>query len=179
YAQAANAPVKIKKYLEFSTKMADGMAIMTNNSTTVGSFKKTPTADSLYAGMVQEPARLYRLHVYRESILTKRGAARFMPAAGEELNMFAEGYEYSIRRQVGTGYFRDDGGSGVYCPSLRGAFAMTWAQLPPMNAMRAAKEKSRAEDQLQAVAAAPLSPPTNVPISQKTPYRDAPASSSA
>ena len=94
------------------------------------------------------------------------------------MQIFAAAYEYTIRRQVATGYYRDDGG-GFYRPTIVGAFAMTWGLLPPFKGMRAAKERARAQEQLQAAEARPLSPPLNVPISHESPYRDDPALASA
>jgi len=40
YTHASGQPIKNQRYLEFSTKMADGMAVMTSNSAQIGSFWK-------------------------------------------------------------------------------------------------------------------------------------------
>jgi hypothetical protein len=174
YTHAPNLPVQTKRYLEFSTKMAEGMAVMTNNATSLGSFKKVRTSDSLYAAQVQDAQQLYRLHLYRESVLTQPGAPRFLPAPGHELESFREGSEYVIRRQVGTGYYLD-AGDGVYRMTFRGAFAMTWALLPPFKGLRAARERERVRKQLRESEQRPLAPTANVRISHESPYRDDPA----
>jgi hypothetical protein len=174
YSQPSGGPVKIQSYLEFSTKMMDGMAVMTNNSSSGGSFKKVPTSDSLYAGAVKDPHQLHQLHLYRESILTQPAGVRFVPAVGNELDAFMDGYEYSIRRQVGTGYYRD-AGDGVYRPTVQGAFAMTWKLLPPLKDILAARERSRVKQQLAAAQARPVAAPANVRISHESPYQHDPA----
>jgi hypothetical protein len=164
-----------KQSIEFSTKWADGMAVMTNNSATPGSFKRTHHSDSLYASSVQNVAQLYRLHCHRESVLTKPDAVRFLPAAGQEMTIFAVSYEYVARRQIATGYLREDSTPGVYRATLKGAFAMTWPLLPPFKQHRAAAEKKRVDEQLAAAMMSPVGPPTNIRISHESPYQDDPA----
>jgi hypothetical protein len=169
---AASTP---KQSIEFSTKWADGFAVMTNNSASQGTFKRTHHSDTLYASSVQNMAQLYRLHCYRESLLTKPGAVRFLPARGEELKIFAISYEYVTRRQIATGYLREDSTPGVYRATFKGAFGMTWPLLPPFKQQRASAEKKRLDEQLAAAMDNPLAPPTNIRISHESPYHDDPA----
>jgi len=77
-----------------------------------------------------------RTSTQRESKLLAPSAERFVPETGAALNWFADGYEESIARQVKTGYVQaDPADPTIFSPTVQGAFAMTWAQLPPMKQM--------------------------------------------
>jgi hypothetical protein len=89
-----------------------------------------------------------------------------VPAAGSELAWFADVYEESIVRQVGTGYLQVVAGDvTVYQPTLGGAYRMTWAQMWPMKGLRRSAEDRRAEDQVrQCAAAGNVSAPATVRV---------------
>ena len=156
-------PPTIKQHLEFLTKLANGPAIVTNNSDTLGAFKKTPASDTVSAKRLKDPAHLHRLHGWRERKLAPASAERFIPAPGEELSWFADVYEESIARQVATKYVEPEAGDPtIYHPTFHGAFLMTWAQMWPMKGLRRSAEDRRAEAMVRQCAAEgnPASQPT-------------------
>jgi hypothetical protein len=175
YTRTPNSalPPKAKPYLEFLTKEASGLAIMTNNSPDASSFKRLPDADTLIASAVQDVNDLYRLHVAREHRLGSAGATRYVPAPGDELAVFVEMYDYPILRQVEVGYFRYDDQADVYRMTTRGAFAMTWGQLPPIVQLRRARDRAEASRQLAEVNRAPRDPRRGVPVTSDSPYKAA------
>ena len=174
-ARSGDRPPTIRRHVEFVTRIAEGIAIQTNNSQTLGAFKKTSAADTLSAARLCDPARLYLLHCWRERELAGALAQRYLPRPGGEMQWFADAYEESIARQVGTGYLqRDASDPTLYTPSTIGAYAMTWAQQFPMKQMRRSAEDRRAESQMrQAVAARPISTPSSVRITHQPPTRQA------
>jgi hypothetical protein len=152
---SGDRPPTVKSHLEFLTKLSTGPAIATNNSETLGAFKKTSASDTVSASRLKDPAQLHRLHVWRESQLAASSAERFIPAAGEELEWFADVYEESIVRQVATGYVQVEAGDPtVYHPTFHGAYMMTWAQMWPMKGLRRSAEDRRAEAMVRQCAAA-------------------------
>jgi hypothetical protein len=162
-------PTTVKSHLEFLTKLSSGPAIVTNNSDTLGAFKKTSASETLSARRLKDPAQLHRLHAWRESQLAPAAAERFIPAAGEELEWFADVYEESIVRQVGTGYVQvESGDPTVYHPTFHGAYLMTWAQMWPMKGLRRSAEDRRADTMVrQCSAAGAAGGTTPIRINQK------------
>ena len=164
---SGDKPPTIKTHLEFVTKLSTGPAIVTNNAADLGAFKKTPASDTLYATRLLDPAQLHRLHTWREIKLgAGPGVERFVPAAGAELAWFADAYEESIVRQVGTGYLQVVAGDvTAYQPTFVGAYRMTWAQMWPMKGLRRRAEDRRADAQIQQCAAAgQVAVPENIRI---------------
>jgi hypothetical protein len=173
-AKNGDRPPVVKSHVEFCTKLADGPAVNTTNSADLGAFKKTKSSDTISATRLQDPGNLYRLHTWRESKLASQSAERFLPAAGTEAQWFADLYEESIVRQVATGYLQcDPNDPSVYTPTLAGAYAMTWAQLPPMKQMNRSAEDRRAESQIRQASSASLTPAANVKVTSQLPQRKA------
>ena len=161
-------PDQVKRYVEFLTRVQDGVSVTTNNSAELGAFKKTAHADSLSAQHVPDVTHLYRLHLWREGQIAGLTAPRALPAAGSEMPWFADLFEESIKRQLDTGYLMF-AGDGVYLPTIAGAYMMTWGQLPPMNMIRRGREDKRAEAQIRQASAIPFTPPSNVRVVTEPP----------
>ncbi|HEY7087721.1 MAG TPA: hypothetical protein VH518_06495, partial [Tepidisphaeraceae bacterium] len=149
--------VQTKFYTEFLTRLAkEPFAVLTNNSTDVGAFKKTSRKDVMSAPMVQDIQQLYKLHMYREQKFGLTPAKpRFLAAMGQEVDYYAHATAVEIRRQVETGYFIH-AGNDVYIPTIVGAFMMTWKQLPPIKNMLASARNRRAQQALAEAEATPL-----------------------
>src|SRR3989440_4010941 len=147
-ARSGDRPPAVKRHIEFVTRIADGIAIQTNSSQTLGAFKKTSAADTLSAARLCDPARLYRVHCWRERELSGALAQRYLPLPGGEMQWFADAYEESVARQGATGYLQQDAGDPtIYRPTTSGAYAMTWAQQWPMKALHRSAEDRRAGTQ--------------------------------
>jgi hypothetical protein len=165
-------PPVIKTHTEFLTRLATGQSVTTSNAVDLGAFKPIKGIETLSAPQVQEPGQLYQLHQWRESKLLDASAERFVPAQGATMNWFADGYEESIARQVKTGYVQADPSEPtIYSPTVQGAFAMTWAQLPPMKQMRRSAEDKRAGGQLRQAIANPMA---SAPVKVTHERKDAP-----
>ena len=159
-ASKGEKPNQVKRYVEFLTRVPDGVSVATNNSPDLGAFKKTAGSDTLSATRLQDLSHLYRLHLWREGQIAGMTAPRELPAPGAELKWFADLFEESIKRQVGTGYLqRVSGDATLYVPSMQGAYLMTWAELPPMKSMRRGAEDKRAASQIRQAAKLPASAP--------------------
>jgi hypothetical protein len=156
-------PNQVKPYVEFLTRVQDGISVTTNNSKDLGAFKKTKFSDTLSAQHVPDVAHLYRLHLWREAQIAGPTAPRVLPAPGTETAWFADMFEESIKRQLDTGYLMF-AGDGIYLPTMLGAYLMTWGQLPPMNSLRRSAEDKRAEAQVRQAGSTPFAPPTNVKV---------------
>jgi hypothetical protein len=165
-ASKGEKPNQVKRYVEFLTRVEDGVSVTTNNSADLGAFKTTAASDTLSAQRLQDVANLYRLHVWREAQLAGSAAPRVLPSRGHELAWFAEMLEESIQRQLGTGYLQlAPGEEKIYVPTMHGAYLMTWSELPPMKGMRRSREDKRANDQIRQAARVPAgTPPKNARV---------------
>ena len=158
-------PNQVKRYVEFLTRVQDGVSVTTNNSGDLGAFKKTNKSDTLSARHLHDVSHLYRLHIWREGQIGGMTAPRELPAPGTELAWFADMFEESIKRQLQTGYLEPmSGDPSIFVPSVQGAYMMTWAELPPMKGMRRSAEDKRAEGQIRQASMVPFAPPTNVRV---------------
>ncbi|MEA2734616.1 MAG: hypothetical protein QOE14_1067 [Humisphaera sp.] len=167
-SRGGDKPNRVKRYVEFLTRVQEGVSVTTNNSSNLGAFKKTRGCDSLSAQHLHDLTHLYRLHLWREEKFAGKSAPRCLPAPGSEVSWFADLFEESIKRQLDTGYLQYTGGD-VYVPTLPGAYFMTWAELPPMKPLRRSAEDRRAEAQVCQAADIPFAPPANVPVITETP----------
>jgi len=157
-------PNQVKRYVEFLTRVQEGVSVTTNNSKELGAFKKTDASDTLSAQYVADVAHLYRLHLWRDhEIAGPPSRARLLPAPGNEVAWFADLFEESIKRQLNTGYLMF-AGDGIYLPTTRGAYLMTWAELPPLKFLRRSSEDKRAEAQANRASSVPFTPPANVKV---------------
>jgi hypothetical protein len=161
-------------YVEFLTKLSggEGLAILTNNTQSRGSFKKVKAKDTLRAPSLQDPQQLYAVHLHREARLAPPNATRYIPADGEDIESFNDGSRFDLDRQVRLGVFRYDTAIDSYRPTIPGAYRMTWSQLPPFKNMLDNAERRRSEATVSHMLAQPLPlmPPT-VPITNQSPYR--------
>ena len=169
-SKSGGKPPTIKKHVEFLTKIAGGMAIMTNNSHELGAFKKTNASDTLSATRLADITHLYRLHTWRDAKLAGESAPRFLPNPGSEMQWFGDANQESIERQVATGYLQQDASDpSIYTPTVTGAYMMTWSQQWPMKSMRRSSEDKRAESQIREAIAAKIAPPSSVRITSDRP----------
>ena len=168
--QAAAGGTTAKIYVEYLTKLAEGLAILTNNSNDLGAFKKTAAKDTLRAVKVQDPAMLYGLHLHREARLARPEAKRYLPAPGHEAAAFVEAVAWDTRKQLETGYFHE-AEPDLLRPTLRGALFMTWGELPPFKKIRLARSDREAGRQLREAMQGPTPQPLRANLTHESPYR--------
>lgn len=129
-------------YTEFSSELADGTILTTNNSPIVSPYKPGPTAETLSFEWVHDPGAIYRVHRGR---LAKAGkGAPKVPAAGTEVAFIQEAIEKPVHTQASFGFLTLDGAKGLYKCTWRGACRMTWLSLSPFKERREAAMKERA-----------------------------------
>jgi hypothetical protein len=160
----------VNRFLQFSTTFADGTAVMTANSGAFD-FNRFPGLDFLHAPMARDPMTLYQLHLWRES-RTGSTLPRYLLPPGEEIRYFvptpAE-TSRSMEDQLASWRFRRTS-SGANAPTLLGAFALVWPVLPPLSFIFKALERRRGRAQLRAALTQPISPPSSVKVTHRSPY---------
>lgn len=131
------------RFTQYLTRFPDGVAIVTNNSPRLGAFRPARTHDVIHAPGIDSPAVLYRLHAAHVAALAPGAAEGVLPEPGREVEWLEQLLSDEVDTQVAAGNFQTAGGAD-YVPTWRGAFMMTYDQLPPMKQFRHAHEESRA-----------------------------------
>lgn len=137
-------------YTEFSTRFASGRLVDTMNGTTIGSFDPLPHETKVAFAGEQDLARLYALHrfVIEKVVAIPPDDTPQVYPQGEAERYMAEIWKKGFEEQVERGVMRFDGKS--FRPTLRGAYKMTWRQLPPLAQHLARKRDQRAAELLHA-----------------------------
>ena len=125
------------RYLEFCTEFVNGDEIDTNNFDTAHVLKHYPEKRVFRLPGVQHPQALHRAH--RRLVERHRPAAGpFTPTRGTEHLHIAHSFEKTYGKQVEFGYLFHDEAAGVYRPTLKGAFLMSWKLAWPVKQAREA-----------------------------------------
>jgi hypothetical protein len=126
------------QYEEFSTRFQSGRVINTGNPQTISAFPVRDNCVTTHIPWISDSLELYRVH---QAIAAAKGdgtppvlrldtqfrgdvAAYGSAVMREELEAASE-----------AGYLRLTGDGGHFRPTLKGAYLMTWKQLPPFKGL--------------------------------------------
>jgi hypothetical protein len=118
---------------ECFSRFRDGTQACTSNSALVPSFPPGASSSIERFPMIADSAKLYSLH---QSHLKKHQGTSMKFLRVDEFRGDMGAYLNCVRReqfneQVSAGYFYLSEEEGVYRPTLKGAYLMTWRQLEP------------------------------------------------
>lgn len=135
---------KVKRYVEFSTVFNDGREINTSNAMDIPAVGQSPK--KLYTGLsdVPNPIQLWQIHQAIVADAIGHATRRPIPL-GSAAAYFCDSLRRDLDEKVGRGMWRKIE-EGRYCPTLRGAYLMTWGELPPIKQIRVHRSRSRASD---------------------------------
>lgn len=128
--------------VEFLTLFDDGRAVLTSNNEALSSFPAVPGRDAVALPQLGSPSRLYAAHVKRAAQSGALSRGRIVPEVGQEVRFGVEQVIDAVARQTGTGYMEER--AGAYRPTLYGAVAMVWKELPPLKQLRWLLHRRRA-----------------------------------
>jgi len=129
-------------YTEFSTRFEDGHCFDTMNSKTLSSFARSPLDVKTQVPQVQDAAELFALHRFVMSSrgMSGRKVVYDMKDAGLYLRRT---WRESFEEQGKFGRYARSGDG--FSPTFKGAYLMTWGQLPPISYIRNIQMKARAQ----------------------------------
>jgi hypothetical protein len=136
-------------YTEFGTFFADGSAILTNNAPLASAFAPVASRDVLRCPGVVSLSLLFKIHRARVESSPKVNEPRLVPDEDAPEEFVPTMIQRELESQVGAGYMQRDDAAGVYRPTLKGAFLMVWAELPPMKQIRTTRESNRTAERLR------------------------------
>lgn len=132
-----------RQFLSCFTRYRDGTVVTTTNSKDIGSFPRRPNHASCLLPSVKAASRLVAIHQFRkrrehgsEPILRHEVEFR-----GDLLEYFATSTEEELSDAIEAGYLRPPQ-DGVYRPTVKGAFLMTWKELWPWKWLRQLRVKA-------------------------------------
>jgi hypothetical protein len=148
--------VRHHPYVEFTTRYQDGQVFNTNNSAAGGSFPPAPQSQTTRVPWIQHVPTVHLIH---DAITTaKNGAAQKVlrldeSFAGDEVAYLQACMKEEFENATKAGYLwlRRDG--TAYLATVRGAYLMTWKELPPIKQWLAWRRRARAERLLREVGA--------------------------
>lgn len=133
-------------YVEIVSRFHDGQLIQTNNTSELGAFPPRPGHTTIQLPMVQEAARLYRLH---HALADEHGSRTDKTLRlDDEFHGDAAAYLEAaiveeLEAQLDTGYMYLSRSESAFRPTMKGAFLMTWGMLWPFKALRSAARDRR------------------------------------
>ena len=128
--------------VEFITHWKDGVEISTNNNGSFGTFKHGLNQKTLRLPKIKSLHDLYVIHCQR-LVLRGDSPIETLPALGLEVMTQENHLINAFEEQVSFGRLYLDRSANVYRPTWKGAYLMTWSQLPPMNYIRKLREKRK------------------------------------
>jgi hypothetical protein len=144
-------------WIEFQTELADGSQVETGNNANLGIFLPAPKTHRFQFPGVEDPAKLYQLHLWHEEQKLDPHAPRFLPADEVVVDHIADESRHTMERQVAAG--RMNLINGRYQNTLRDAFRITWMQCPPILQIRKVMARIRGKRMMrEALARGPRRP---------------------
>jgi hypothetical protein len=148
YGEAPNVEARLKTaYLEFATRFRDGGIVNTNNSDQMGAFRKLPFVHTTQFPKVRSAALLFRIHT---ALAEKYGTGAKVLRHDEEFHgdgraFLAAAMREELERQIPTGFMWLSEEEGLFRPTWKGAFLMTWGLLFPFKQIRLARRDRKAK----------------------------------
>ncbi len=132
-----------RQFLTCFTKYRDGSVVATRNAKDLSSFPPRPNSTTYSLPSVKSASRLIAIHQcakrrHHGSEPILRHEVEFR---GDLLEYFAVSSEEEMSDAIEAGYLRELQ-DGVYRPTLKGAFLMTWKELWPWKWLRQLRVKA-------------------------------------
>jgi len=148
--------VRHHPYVEFTTRYQDGQIFNTHNSAAGGSFPPAPQTQTTRVPWILDVTKVCRIH---DAITTaKCGGARKVlrldeSFAGDEIAYLQACMKEEFENATKAGYLWLRRNGTAYLATVRGAYLMTWKELPPIKQWLAWQRRAQAERLLREVGA--------------------------
>lgn len=152
YGMVNNTAHLQTQYVEFSTHYRNGQHIDTGNTREIGAFKSQPTQLTTHLPWITDPVELYYVH---QAISSAKGDASQKDLrldtkyGGDALTFVAGVIREALEAAVEDGYLRLSDDGTQYKATLKGAYLMTWKNLPPFKSFIVANRRRRANNLLR------------------------------
>lgn len=131
-----------KFYLEFLSDLADGRCIRTNNSQDLPAADRNPHNIDGNFPDINDTSELYAVHVALVKHFSEGSETRQVPLDLDPATYFSQEINADMEKKVTRGYWKK-AGERRYTITLKGAYIMTLAELPPFKQIRRAQWSKR------------------------------------
>jgi hypothetical protein len=134
-------------YIEVISLFRDGTLVQTNNCSVLGSFPRKAGVHTVQLPQVRDIGLLVRIHRVRTEPfggISERKLRLDEEFRGDARAYLAACMREELERQIPTGYMFLSEAEGLFRPTWKGAFLMTWKQLFPFKQVRAALRDRKA-----------------------------------
>ena len=145
--------------IEFFSRFRDGSQVCTDNGKDVPGFPSGPMSSVAKFPMIEDAVKLYRVH---RALLEKHQGTSTKFLRVDEFQGDVGAYLGQVVREqldekVTAGYFYFSEEEGVYRPTLKGAYLMTWRQLQPFKGISKTRIRSKALELMRELDESPSS----------------------
>lgn len=133
----------------FETKFENGTTIETGNFADAGVFPRDRSYNRLNIPHLNNLALQWEIHRRRRVRHAPRNALAVLPPAGTEVQAQVQDDVREKERVRAAGYYYFDAAAGVYRPTWKGAYLMTWKLLIPVSMIRRQAKRTRARREVR------------------------------
>ncbi|MEX0775695.1 MAG: hypothetical protein WD042_08260 [Phycisphaeraceae bacterium] len=134
-----------QRHLEFACKLTDGISVHTNNGISLPTVGDNPGKVLFWCPGQADPRALWRAH---QALLQNRArgcALRPLPMQQDAATFLEAEITREMQKKTARGWWRRDEAGGKYRLTLKGAYLMTWAEMPPVRQIRRARLRRASE----------------------------------
>ena len=141
-------------YVEFCSRTQNGMEVNTGNNRDVSAFKVPANTFTTHAPSVTDLAQLYKAH---QGFVQQqfKGAAKVLKIqtefGGDTASYLSAGIIDELESARKDGYLKFSSDRKYYLATVKGAYLMTWNEIPPFRQFLRARYRAAARQRLKSV----------------------------
>jgi hypothetical protein len=141
-------------YVEFNSRLQNGREINTSNTGEISSFKTPSDTFSTHTPWIRNLSKLYKAHQGFVSQQSK-GVPKVLRIQsefnGNSARYVAAGVIHELESARKDGYLRLAPNKKHYLATIKGAYLMTWCELPPFKQIVRARKHAAARQRLNSI----------------------------
>ena len=130
--------------VEITTRLEDGSRLCSTNQTEPNWFPAYSAKRMIHFAAAQDPRELYRLHRRAAAIYAPNAAPPAPAPPTDTAARLLQDFREDCEAQIHARMLFLDSAQGLYHPTLRGAFWLTWKLLFPFRAALLLQDRARA-----------------------------------
>ena len=134
----------LTQWLEITTRFEDGSRLCSSNRLEPDWFAAPPMRRVCRFPSEQDPRQLYKRHRRAVACFAPEAPIVYVALERDPADLLLTDFREDCEHQSAAGILTLDSRGGVYHPTLRGAFRLTWRLLLPFRAVRLLQDRARA-----------------------------------
>ena len=134
----------LTQWMEITTRFEDGGRICSSNYLEPDWFTPPPNKRMCRFPTEQDPRQLVKLHRRAVACFAPDAPPAYIPLTADSADLLLKDFREDCENQIHAGILTlDSRDNGIYHPTLRGAFRLTWRLLFPFGAVRLLRDRAR------------------------------------